>query len=151
MPRRSTLIYPVPPTPRTAVLGGWFRPAGPVRVFPGGWNREAAEFAQSIAARREQLEELIGIADPTHALILIRYEWEDAIPWRARRRLWDAFGVPLFEQIVDASGDLLAAECEAHQGFARSFAPFRGGGSRSGPDAVRLRQNISAADRGGSA
>jgi hypothetical protein len=34
-----------------------------------------------------------------------------------RDRLWRAFRVPIFEQIVGRAGELLAAECEAHDGL----------------------------------
>jgi hypothetical protein len=33
-----------------------------------------------------------------------------------REALWRAFHVPVFEQIIGARGQLLAAECEAHDG-----------------------------------
>ena len=31
--------------------------------------------------------------------------------------LWDAFRVPVFEQVIGKSGKRLAAECEAHDGL----------------------------------
>ncbi len=34
-----------------------------------------------------------------------------------RERLWRAFRVPLFEQVIGPRGELLAAECEAHAGL----------------------------------
>ena len=34
-----------------------------------------------------------------------------------RERLWRAFRVPIFEQIIGPRGKLLAAECEAHDGL----------------------------------
>jgi hypothetical protein len=112
------LVYPIPPAPRTAVLIGGFRSRGLVRVFVDGWTDETARFApQSIAGRLDQLFVLDSIARPTHALIVIRREWERAVPGEDRDRLWRAFGVPLFEQIVDEDCALLAAECEAHEGL----------------------------------
>ncbi len=95
-----------------------FRSKGRVRVFPGGWNDEVERFApQSIAGRAEQLEALEGIARPTHALIAMRREWESGLPAETRERFWQAFRVPLFEQIIGEGGELLAAECEAHRGL----------------------------------
>ena len=95
-----------------------FRSKGCVRVFAEGWTDEAAHFApQSLAGRREQIEALEGIARPTHALIVMRWEWESGISARDRERLWRAFRVPLYEQIVGEHGTLLAAECEAHSGL----------------------------------
>ena len=34
-----------------------------------------------------------------------------------RESLWRDFRLPVFEQIIGPSGDLLAAECEAHDGL----------------------------------
>jgi hypothetical protein len=34
-----------------------------------------------------------------------------------RAWLWRAFRVPIFEQIVEPDGELLASECEAHDGL----------------------------------
>ena len=115
---RASFFYPVPPAPRTAVFCGMFRSKGSVRVFAVGWSGEAARYApQSIAARLEQLEELAGIARPTHALIVLRREWEPELSPEDREWLWRAFGVPAFAQIIGENGELFAAECEAHCGL----------------------------------
>jgi hypothetical protein len=99
---------------------------GAVRVFPCGWTKETEGFApQSIAGRLEQIEQLVGIAAPTHALIVLRREWEPGLSPEDRAFLWRAFGVPVFEQIIAEDGELLAAECEAHDGLhieSRHFA-----------------------------
>lgn len=115
---RARFQYPVPPAPRTAVLVAGFRSKGKLRIFPDGWSEAAARFEpQAIAGRIEQIEALEGIAHPTHALIVIRRECDRAITALHRDRLWRAFGVPVFEQVVDERGTLLAAECEAHEGL----------------------------------
>ena len=115
---RASLVYPIPPAPRTAVLLAGFRSKGSVRVFPDGWTEEAARFApQSLAGRRDQIEALKGIAQPTHALIVIRREWETGLSAQDRDCLWRAFRIPLFEQIINQEGVVLAAECEAHNGL----------------------------------
>ena len=88
-----------------------------MRVFAGGWNEEAAKFApQAVAATLPQLEALEGVI-LTHAVIVLRREWEPRLSDAERDRLWRQFRVPVFEQIIDASGALLAAECEAHSGL----------------------------------
>ena len=116
--RGGVLIYPIPPAPRTAVLVAGFRSKGRVRVFERGWTEAAARFApQSIAARLEQIDKLEGIAHPTHALIVLRTSSDSGLTLENRRRLWQAFQVPVFEQIISVSGTLLAAECEAHCGL----------------------------------
>ena len=123
---RATLVYPIPPAPRTAVLIACLRSKGTIRVFPDGWTQETARFSpQSIAGRLAQIETLEGIARPTHALIILREPWEPGLTSSDRDRLWRAFRVPLFEQIIAEDGVLLAAECEAHNGLhieSRRFA-----------------------------
>lgn len=52
----------------------------------------------------------------THSLVVI---FQAEQPWmsdRDRDELWDAFGLPVYEQIYCSSG-LLATECEAHDGL----------------------------------
>jgi hypothetical protein len=116
--RARQFVYPILPAPRVAVLIPGFRSKGCVRVFPDGWTDETAKFApQSIAGRYEQIEALQGIATPTHAVIVIRREWEPGVSSIDRERIWRAFRVPIFEQIVAEDGSLLAAECEAHDGL----------------------------------
>ena len=126
MLRRAVLSYPILPAPRTAVLNALIRSKGNFRVFAGGWSEDAVRFgAQSIAGRLEQIEELRSIASPTHALIVLRWEWEPGLSLEDRDRLWHAFGVPAFEQVIAANGELLAFECEAHCGLhiaSRRFA-----------------------------
>lgn len=117
--RKATLVYPIGKPPRTAVLGAWFRAKDPVRVFPQGWTAEAAAYApQAIAATRRQLIELAPYAPPvTHALIVIARQGDPWLTPADRDFLWRAYQVPIFEQLISENGDLLAAECEAHDGL----------------------------------
>ena len=132
MGRKATLVYPVPPAPPTAVLQPWFRSRGLVRVFEGGaygngWNSAVAAFAPSaIAATWPQLEALMPQKVPslTHALIVLARPGDPLLTRAQRERLWRAFGVPVFEQIVDQRGELLAAECEAHDGLHLELPQF---------------------------
>ena len=118
-PKKPALVYPVPPAPPTAVLVPWFRPSGHVRVFPGGWDAKAAAFAPAaIAASWPQFAALLAQKIPslTHAAIVLATSQDQLLTEARRDRLWHAFRVPVFEQIVDEDGTLLAAECEAHNG-----------------------------------
>lgn len=124
--RKSAFRYPMEPAPRTAVLAACFRqprlrPKHPVRMFPQGWSEEVSAFAPaSVAAPRD---ELLGLAavDPlpvlTHAVIAFGEPGDRLLTAAERERLWRAFRVPVFEQIIGAGGELLAAECEAHDGL----------------------------------
>src|SRR5258708_2127553 len=108
-------VSPLQPAPRTAVLVPWFRSSGQIRVFDGGWSGAAANFApEAIAGTLDQLETLAGSAAPTHAVIVLGRTHGPRLLEAARDRLWQAYRVPVFEQIIGRSGRLLAAECEAH-------------------------------------
>jgi len=117
--RRPTLVYPIPPAPRTAVLVAGFRSRGRVRVFARGWCDRAREFApQAVAGTLSQIEELAraGVS-LSHAVIVLGRPADPRLTDADRERLWDAFHVPAFEQIIGGDCKLLAAECEAHDGL----------------------------------
>jgi hypothetical protein len=120
----KSFVYPISPAPRTAVLAPWFRAArltaGTVRVFQDGWNQEAAGFAPAaVAGTLEQICALAQIQIPslTHALIVLARPSGRRLTENDRERLWQDFRLPVFEQIIGPSGELLAAECEAHDGL----------------------------------
>lgn len=131
--RKAALIYPVPPAPPTAVLVPWFgsrslRSQGAVRVFEGGWTEAAAAYRPAaIAATWAQLESLLTekLESLTHAVIVLAGSEDDLLTMAQRERLWKAFRVPVFEQIVGTNGALLAAECEAHAGLHIESAKFK--------------------------
>jgi len=124
--RKVAFRYPLRPAPRTAVLVPCFRSRGPIRVFADGWNEDAQNFApQAIAATLPQLEALAGLVPVTHATIVLRRECDPRLADPERDRLWRAFHVPAFEQIIAEDGTLLAAECEAHNGLHVESKKFR--------------------------
>lgn len=117
-------IYPIAPVPRTAVLVPWFGKdrfgSRPVRTFAGGWGGEAAAFQPAaIAGTYEQFSVLDRESVPslTHALIVLNRPGDQRLTEEDRDRLWRSFRVPVFEQVIGKSGELLAAECEAHDGL----------------------------------
>ena len=117
--------YPIAPVPRTAVLVPWFSNGfsiapRPIRVFRKGWCPEVASFAPAaIAGTWEQLRSLLRIPIPslTHAVIVLWRPGQSRLTEDDRDHLWQAFRVPVFEQVIGRSGELLAAECEAHDGL----------------------------------
>ncbi len=120
--RKASFRYPVGAAPRTAVLAPWFREprSAEVRIFASGWCPQASAFAPAaVVGTREQLLSLAGSIPPslTHALIAVERAGEPMLTGAERERLWRAFHVPIFEQVIGESGDLLAAECEAHDGL----------------------------------
>ncbi|HTS77686.1 MAG TPA: hypothetical protein VMG40_15860 [Bryobacteraceae bacterium] len=119
--RKPVFVYPVPPAPKSAVLSSVFRRRGAVRIFDpaqAGWRDAVRAFAPgAVAGTLEQLETLAGVVELTHAAIVLRSESDPRLTEAERERLWRAFHVPAFEQILAADGTLLAAECEAHEGL----------------------------------
>ncbi|MEO8098803.1 MAG: hypothetical protein ABI811_13960 [Acidobacteriota bacterium] len=126
--RKAAFHYPLGDAPRTAVLVPWFREPRqlalrrqqPVRVFAKGWTPDTALFSPAaIVGTREQLLNLIAIPSPAdmHALIAVSRWGQPLLTASERERLWRAFHVPVFEQIIGATGRVLAAECEAHDGL----------------------------------
>jgi phenylacetate-coenzyme A ligase PaaK-like adenylate-forming protein len=118
--KKPVLVYPIPPAPPTAILVDGFRPSGNTRVFEKGWTEEAAQFGPAaIAGTPSQLDALRAASIPSlrNALIALVRPGEPPLTEDDRARLWRAFRVPVFEQRIDQSGRLLAAECEAHDGL----------------------------------
>jgi hypothetical protein len=124
--RKARLIYPIPPAPRTAVLSVLFRSRGVIRVFED--PAQAPGFGpQAIAGKLSQIESLAGVVHLTHAVIVFRDEIEPRLTAAEHDRLWRAFHVPAFEQIIAADGTLYAWECGAHDGLHIESAHFRAG------------------------
>ena len=69
--RKTRLIYPIPPAPRTAVLSALFRSRGSIRVFEDPARVQAFE-PQAVAGTLAQLESLAGVVNLTHAVIVFR-------------------------------------------------------------------------------
>jgi hypothetical protein len=114
--QKRAFRYPVGSRVRTAVLAPWFRSTNAGRVFPNGWSAETARYSpEAVAGTREQLLKLE--AKLTHATIVLVRVGDALLTDADRELLWRRFRVPIFEQIIGADGELLAAECEAHDGL----------------------------------
>lgn len=101
------------------MLVAGFRSRNPVRVFEEGWGDRAKTFApDSVAATLAQFEALAAAKIPLrHSMIVLARMNEPRITEADRDRLWKWFEVPLFEQIIGPDCELLAFECEAHDGL----------------------------------
>ena len=89
-------------------------------MFQSGWCPEAEQFAPAvIAGTWPQLQELMDLAlnPPSRAVIVLARPGEALLATEDRDRLWRGFRVPVFEQIIGWGGELLASECEAHDGL----------------------------------
>lgn len=116
--RQAAFRHPLDPAPRTAVLAPGFAQNGLIRVFPRGWSDETRRFQPtSIAGRIDVLRALArSPVDLRHAVIAFT-DLKTRLRECDREFLWQAFGVPVFEQCLDTRNKLLAGECEAHEGL----------------------------------
>ncbi|MDQ2945152.1 MAG: hypothetical protein M3Y27_04295 [Acidobacteriota bacterium] len=115
----TAFVHPLAPAPKTIVLAPGFESTRAIRVFPQGWNEQASRFGPcSVAAPIKELLSLAqsGITVQYAAIVLTRGP-HSALSEMDRDRLWDAFGVPVFEQCLGLDNELLAMECEAHDGL----------------------------------
>ena len=115
----ARFVHPMDPMPRTAILAPGFQETKLGRVFPAGWNEAATRFQPaSIAGRPEQLRRLArqGVR-AHHSVIALTYEGQEGLTPADRELFWKAFGVPVFEELLSAGNDLIAMECDAHDGL----------------------------------
>ncbi len=121
---RPKFAHPISPSLRAAVLVPLFR-EGRRAVY---WNeRDAGRLArwkpQLLAGYFAQL---VGCeVRPSHAVVVFTHPGQ-SFPAADRDQLWRRFRVPIFQQIVDERGRLIAYECEAHDAFHVVSAPAAG-------------------------
>ena len=88
----ARFIHPLDPEPRTAVLAAGFQETKLVRVFPQGWNEQAARFHPTCIAG--PLEELRRAAragvELEHAIVAFTYEGASGF----RAAIANRFGMP---------------------------------------------------------
>lgn len=115
----ARFIHPMDPMPRTAILAAGFQETKLARVFPSGWNQAAEDFQPtSIAGPLEQLRRLVRQrVCPQHSLVVFSYDGAEGLNAADRDLFWRAFGVPVYEQLLNAENHLLAMECDAHDGL----------------------------------
>jgi hypothetical protein len=109
---RPKFVNPISGALRTAVLVPLFR-GGRRAVYWGEEDRERlARWDPQVIAGH--LAQLINVeAQPTHALVVLTRPGQ-SLSAADRDQLWNRFRVPVFQQIIDEGGRLIACECEAH-------------------------------------
>ena len=126
--RRPTFVYPAPVTPRVALLRANLGHARPVRYFDDRsydyLERIAAFRPQSFAGSLEQLQRIgrdfkddILRGFEIRAIVVFAPMDAVALSQTERDQLWTLFQAPAFEQRLGHDGELVAAECEAHEGL----------------------------------
>lgn len=113
-----SFVCPIPAAPRV-VFEAFFRTSSNVRYL----NPDTADFtaqlrnsnAAVIAGRLETILSVSEHVSPTHAIVI--FTPEPQLSDDERDQLWHSYSVPVFEQVLDKGGNLLAWECEAHDGL----------------------------------
>lgn len=120
------LHYPLPGNPRVSVLSIRVRSGGGIRCFPQWTCHQLMRSApEALAAPLADLLEVARLRDEGFLvdlnleLPLVVFSTLKSGPMspEERTRLWNAFGLPFYEQLRDAQGRLLAYECDARSGF----------------------------------
>jgi len=121
-PFRSPLEH----LPRTAILMQGFEQSSGVRVIARNWSNGLKHFAATalagpVAALREiatAIESGLAEAPPLkHFVVPFTLAPEGALSAHDRDRFWRVFRVPVFEQRLGFDGQVIAYECEAHDGL----------------------------------
>ncbi len=95
-----------------------------VQALPDGWRARLGFPAQAIAGPKGELAQLAGDSGVRPARFrgarrVIAYTklGDPLLSNEHRDRMWRAFELPVFEQLRGLDGELLGAECEAHDGL----------------------------------
>lgn len=116
---RPRFVYPIKTTPKTAVLRGGLRLRRPARHLEVEDHQRLLEFAPAAVAG--SLDQLRTVGERgltlTHAVVVFTAAGAESLCDADRDWLWNTFRVPVFEQVLDPDGTLIAYECEAHSGL----------------------------------
>jgi hypothetical protein len=103
----SSFPYPITPCPPIAVFPPYFAP-----------NEQALASVSTIAAPIDVIRAIDpGEWTPEFPLIVLSRLEDSLLGEEDRDFIWDTFGVPVFEYLLDGDGRILARECEAHEGL----------------------------------
>ena len=137
--RKRQFVHPSGQKPRTALVADGFRWNWNYARFPDYRAPRLATFKPaSIAGSVDTLRALawsmesgyIWIPKLKHSVVAFTGILEGPISAEDVDLFWKVFGVPVFEQFYGFGGELIASECEAHQGLHvnRYAAVFENGG-----------------------
>ncbi len=111
--------YPLQPSPKVLMMLEGFQRSGSVRnVFDLDSSGATGSNADTMAAPVSVLRAMAGIAGPQRYPVVAFTGVRHGTLTEADRELfWKSFRVPVFEQFLGLSNDLVAEECEAHEGL----------------------------------
>lgn len=125
-PLPNSVHGPGPEFPRVALLTEGFLTDAATRAFTPEDTSGVCEYRpEAIVAPLSVLLSLANrkstdrfdLSSVNTALIALTGAGEEPLYPADRDQLWDAFGVPVFEQFRDDSGIVIARECEVHEGL----------------------------------
>jgi phenylacetate-coenzyme A ligase PaaK-like adenylate-forming protein len=66
---------------------------------------------------------------PKHSVVALVYDGQEGLTSADRELFWRSFGVPVFEELLGAGNELIAMECDAHDGLhlVGDFKDLKGG------------------------
>ena len=120
-PGRKTRRLPFPATPKLRVVQiGKGRLFDDVQYVPATqWDQLVSLRPNVLAGPALDLQAIGEIGDGTvdHAIFALTGPGDQPVSDVLRVILWQKFGVPVYELLLDGSGCIFAAECEAHDGL----------------------------------
>jgi hypothetical protein len=122
---RGVLQFPLPAPARIAIVDNGFSQSRNTREFTlddmaaiHQWAPQAivAPLATALSLADQKLRGLADLAS-LRALIVLTEMGGDVLADDYRELLWQAFKVPIFEQLRSRQGPVIARECEVHDGL----------------------------------
>ncbi|HYP12506.1 MAG TPA: hypothetical protein VEQ63_01165 [Bryobacteraceae bacterium] len=116
---RKHFRYPLRPLPRIAVFSDTLIVAPPLRRFHDTVLpdlRSAGVDTLAAPARMLSNADFRGWR-PSHPIIAFTGVQHGFLFDYLRNRIWVELGVPVFEQLLDVDGRVIATECDAHSGL----------------------------------
>lgn len=120
------LRFPLQFPGRIALLDSTFEAREGVRIFSANeilWLRQYAPESlvcpldAALSLADQKLRGLLELPSLDTAIIVITSLEDSALEDHHRDLLWRAFGVPVFEQFRGPDGNIIARECEVHDGL----------------------------------
>ena len=105
---------PLPGAARIAFHTHLFQPRASDHVFPGELESKPDLLVLPLNAA---LALTLGAVSPAAALVVITSVADAPMADHHRDYLWNALGLPVFEQLTGWDGTVIARECEAHDGL----------------------------------
>jgi|SRR6185437_2395391 len=117
---REDFQFPLPGRARIAVIDADFRAASGMKMFRFGEDAALRAYApDAIALPLDSALALASRKPPglKRAIVVFTNFTEAPLSQHYRDFLWKAYGLPIFEQLRDEYGRVIARECEVHDGL----------------------------------